>query len=141
MVLDNRTLGVKIAIVGGVATIVGSVLPWVTIDSLMGSQTVSGLDGDGVLTLVCGIATLGVCVLRGGERIDRIALGILGVLTVLIGYNTFSQLSDYGSIAADASASPGLYVTMLAGAVIVSGAIQAQLATPKQTQPRQQTQY
>jgi hypothetical protein len=57
---DSLTMGQKIAAVAGIVTAIGAVLPWVD----AGIVTVSGLDGDGVFTIIFGLLVVGVVLVR-----------------------------------------------------------------------------
>ncbi|MHB9287735.1 hypothetical protein ACKVMT_11945 [Halobacteriales archaeon Cl-PHB] len=125
MELDDLTTGEKVALGGGVAAVVGAVLPWA---SFMG-QSVSGLDGDGVITLILGIAAAGVIVVREWGQMDQAGVGVLGLLTLAIGGMAYSDIGSLASMGGSGSGfsisiSPGigLYLTLLAGILMLAGA-------------------
>ena len=111
-------------IASSLLTIIAVFLPWYTIDTIIESGTVYGFETDGLLTLGSGVLVLGIVYFRNQGRLETAVFSVLGIGTTLIGYYTFSQVSGttgggYGL----ASASPhvGVYVTMVAGALIFIG--------------------
>lgn len=93
----------KIVYAGGALSIVGAFLPWAT---LLG-VTVSGIDGDGIITLVLGIAAIGVAYAREWDRTTNIALASIGGLIALIALAAMSSV-----------AGAGIYVTILGGILV-----------------------
>lgn len=117
------TTGEKAGLAGGVSAVVGAVLPWAT----FGRRTINGLDGDGLITLVFGIAVGALIVVRDWERMDQIGAAVLGLLTLGLAGNVYSNLgsaSRYGYGMYEVSTSPGigLYLTLLAGILMLAGA-------------------
>ena len=118
---DNFTTGEKLTLGGGVLAVLGAFLPWVS----AGFITMTGIDGDGVFTLVFGAIAGGLVVLRDWESGDVLGVGLLGVLTLLVAGNVFSSTgSQVGSAAIDFSVSAGigLYLTLVAGLLMLAGA-------------------
>ena len=94
---------------------VSAFLPWVSIFGI----SVSGIRGDGVITLMCavvGLAVLGLRATNVGRRISRKLVlafsGIVAFITALVG------LVDMNGAAAI-----GLYLTMFAGIAWVAAVI------------------
>lgn len=117
MNIDDLATGEKIAIGGAVVTIIGAFLPWVS----AGFVSATGIDGDGIFTLLFGIAVLGIVLWREWGRADKIATGVLGVLTVVIVANVYTNL---GSTAAGLQAGGGLHLSLIGGLGILAAAIQ-----------------
>lgn len=121
--------------VGGIAAaaivVLGSFLPWATVDTFFGSFTANGLDGDGRVTLVLGLAA---GVLVGLWKRPTVIVGaVLSGLAVLIAVVDLVDLArafddDLGL--ADVSPGIGLILTLLAGMAGAALAFvgQAQLA-------------
>lgn len=115
MNLERLSTPQRISAVSILVVIVAAFLPWV---SILGFGAL-GVEGDGVITLVLGIAGAAVLAvttgLFGGERTpgrgSQIALLVLAVLVALVG------LFDMNGAAAI-----GLYLTLLAGVAWVVGA-------------------
>ncbi|WP_232687378.1 hypothetical protein [Halobacterium zhouii] len=103
----------KIVYAGGALSIVGAFLPWKT---LLG-VTVSGIDGNGIITLVLGIAAIGVAYGREWDQTTNIGLASIGGLIAFVG------LVSMGSFA-----SIGVYVTILGG-ILVAAPAAKQLAS------------
>jgi hypothetical protein len=115
---DDLTTAQKIALGGGVLTAIAALLPWVS----AGRLTVTGIDGDGTLTLIFGVAAVAVVLYRDWETVDTLGVGLLGVLTVLIAGNVYSSLSSMGGVSSEIleiSAGFGLHLTLLGGILLV----------------------
>jgi hypothetical protein len=115
------TNGQKVVFVGAAVTVVGAFLPWIT---ALGASK-SGIEADGVFTLVFGLLAAGGAVVRWGKW-ARVGVAVLGVLTAgigllyvvdpLAGAETSSRLAR---MAVDPAI--GLYVTALGGVAILAG--------------------
>lgn len=97
----------KLAGASMIVVAISAFLPWVSILGI----SASGIEGDGVITLICalvGLAALALSAEALGGRIGRkpmlIVSGIAGAITALVG------LLDMNGAAA-----AGLYLTMFAG--------------------------
>jgi len=104
-------------VIGGsaVVVVIAAFLPWVSVFGL----SVSGINGDGKITLV--LALIGLAALAASRGIGPVAVGgramhvtelVAGALVVVIG------LADLHSVSAI-----GVYLTLLAGVVWVGAAI------------------
>lgn len=106
----SRNDAIAIAVVGGFVAL-GSLLPWARVSFI----SISGTDGDGILTLIAGVV-IAVVALVSKERpsqIARVAVLLLFGFSVYIAYNIISSLSF---IELDSVAS-GLWLTFLASAL------------------------
>jgi hypothetical protein len=121
----NDPLGF-VAVAGGVLMVLGSFLPWATVDGVLGNQSVSGMEGDGVITVVLGLvaAALGVvAVIRGGGIGKGIGILLVAALAGLILAIDWAQIED---LAADSifedviSFNTGIGMYTIAVAVIVA---------------------
>lgn len=113
-----------LGIVGGGLISLGSVLPWASISSGLGSVSVAGTEGDGVASLIGGlVVALASFVAYGGNRgmfATVAALGAAGVL--FMGFelsNVLEAVEGAGSDFARASVGIGLWIG-LAGALIAT---------------------
>jgi len=123
------TIGQKVALGGSGLAVVGAFLPWLTVEIFDISKT--GIDGDGVFTLIFGLVVLGLVLYRGPGRWGRksmIGVVLLGVLTALVGIAYINDpllgvenAPDGGSELV--SLGIGLYVTAAAGVVMAIGPI------------------
>jgi len=129
--MELGKIGAIIAMAAGVLIIVGSIGPWITADLGLISVSVSGTDGDGVFTLLLGIATVVFAGLSLKFKpkvmgIVATATASLAVLVVVIDFAmAASRLADVPAAARDAiSFSWGIYLTLFASlAAVVGGAI------------------
>jgi hypothetical protein len=124
----EETRGRQIAFVGAAISAAAAFLPWATAETAMRSQEVTGIDGDGVVTL--GLAVVAVLVLLVGLRKpwsvpSRVAVCILGVLIALVGLYYISGPGAISTIdtprGVEVSVDVGLYLTALGGAALALG--------------------
>jgi hypothetical protein len=115
------TTGQKVVFVGAAVTVVGAFLPWI---SVLGASK-SGIDADGVFTLVFGLLAAGGTVVRWGKW-AKVGVAVLGVLTAGIGLLYIADplagteaASQFARMAVDPGL--GLYVTALGGVGILAG--------------------
>ena len=96
------------ALVGAAAIVVGSLLPWVSIASPLGTEVnatsgtlvnFSGTVGDGVVTLIAGGligALAGVALSKGvASRLTGVLVAALGVVSGLLAVNAVLNLTKY----------------------------------------------
>lgn len=129
--LDEMDLGTKLVLVGGAITVVAAFLPWISVDAGVVSNTVTGIDGDGVFTLVLAGAAMGVVFVRDWDRVTAAAVVGFGVLVALIGFVyiadplTGVDTSGQGGelLEGMVSAEIGLYLTALGGLVLIGGGV------------------
>lgn len=112
---------------GAVLVALGSFLPWVKAESGVFSATKSGIEGDGVLTLLLAAVVVVCFTLIKSPRAAGIAALSLGAATgVVAGYELFdiSNKAEAISTGLDVSASPGvgLILTGLAACAVAVGA-------------------
>lgn len=101
---------------GAAALTIGSFLPWATVTSVFGSISVAGTEGDGIMTLICGvIAVIGFALQRPLLAIIPAAIGLaIGVIDLT---NVSRNLGDIDAEIARASVGIGLWI-LVAGAVV-----------------------
>ena len=105
----------QVSLVGAALTVVGAPLPWVSVSFVGASVSATGLDGDGVITLVLAAIAGVVLLARDWDEMDRIGVLALGGLVAVIG--VFDLLGLPGA----ASPGIGLYVTIVGGIVLATG--------------------
>lgn len=97
----------QLGYVSAAVAAIGSVLPWA---SFLGASML-GIDGDGIFTLVLGLAVLAGIYLRGWDKPVSIGTTIAGGVCVLIPLIDLSQIASFG-----------IYVTLLGGlGLVVAG--------------------
>ena len=110
---------------GGLLAVVAALLPWATLNTIFGSLSRNGIDngGDGLFTAALGI--IGALALWQAGR-WLWAAGISGGLIVAIGIydisdvrNMVSDVNAESEGYASASVGSGLYLTVLAGVILV----------------------
>jgi Protein of unknown function (DUF2510) len=128
--------GLRWVVFGGAAGVVlGSLLPWAKVTApFIGTVTVSGTDGDGVLTLLGAVVAAGLAVLGFGARRSRGALIgtlVVGLLVAAVAVIDMVDVSDRiadaegGDLPVQASIGIGLWVTLLGALAVVGGCVLA----------------
>lgn len=116
-----------LGIVGGVMVIAGSLLPWATITTGLGTVSVNGTQGDGVFTLGLGAVIALASFGRYGSSVmpwARWAIAALGVLTLVI------AAQDARAVTSPASIGTGLFVVFLGGAAALLAGAKGKPAPP-----------
>ena len=134
-----------LVIAGAVVAIVAAFLPWITATAaFVGSVSRNGLDGDGQITIVLGVAAvvLAVVALRGHSAplAALVIVAGLGALIAVIGVIDYVDAKNrIGDLTAEErqliaiSIGVGLYLTIAAGIAVVVGAV---LGAVSQDRPR-----
>ena len=104
--------------IGGGIVAVGSVLPW----ARAGIFTASGMEGDGIFTLIAGAALIviglaGVMEPVRAKRFRLVAVLVALVALALSAYHVFNLSADGGTIG------EGLYVILVGGVIGLAGAL------------------
>lgn len=95
----------KIVYTGAALTAIGAFLPWATVLGV----SVTGIEGDGILTLLIGLVTAGAVWWRPWGRRTQIGTLVAGVLVLLIGFASFTNV-----------AAIGLYLTLFGGVALAA---------------------
>ncbi len=109
-----------IAVIGGIAMIVGSMMPWGVVSSILGTVNHMGTDVDGKYTLAIGVIVVLAAILaketpgKPGSALAGIFALIGGILAIL-DFNEISQIVGYES-GVVVSVGAGMYVLII-GAV------------------------
>jgi hypothetical protein len=126
--VTHRTAAI-VVIAGGALMAIGSVLPWLTARTGLGTVSVLGTEGDGVFTLIGGalIALLGLVRLeRRPSPAGRFAIVALGLGGLAIGVlditATNERLAALNPELVAGSIGAGLYVLLLGSVVSIFGA-------------------
>lgn len=113
-----------VAAVAGAVAVVAAVLPWATLQSAFGSVSRSGMadGGDGLFTAILGLAG-GAAALMGGRM--PVASIVAGFMIAGIGVLDIIDVSglDDGNEFTSVSVGAGLYLTVIAGVVMVVAAV------------------
>ncbi len=109
------------ATVGAGLLLVGSFVPWVTVDTAFGTLNKNGIDGDGKLTAATGILAL-LLIAVGASTRERILLAVGAVISaaggaigIYDGVDIGRAASDITSNYATATVGIGIYVTIAGG--------------------------
>lgn len=112
------TPGQKIGALGALTLAVGSIGPWARISAGFFSASVSGLRGDGAITLGLGVAAGLILTLLAHPRWLQTArvLGVIAVLVVVYDMVNLSRVGPAGSI------DWGIVLALVGSCVLVYGA-------------------
>ena len=107
--------------------VIGSVLPWASIDLGFISETIGGLDGDGGITLVLGLIVGGLGIASKGRK-KGLAIGALvaAALTALIAVIDIADVSStFDGLALDSGVSVGygLWLVLFASLAAIGAAV------------------
>lgn len=121
------SVGRRVALAGAAVGVIGSMLPWATMQALLVNFSVDGLHGDGKATIVLlGIA--GVVLLASTHRATAVIVLVLGsIATLIAGYDivnisNFATQTNSESALIQVSPGIGIYLSVLGGALSVVGA-------------------
>lgn len=118
MGVAELSIGEKLVLLGGVLAVVGAVLPWT------GSGLVDGvgLGGREIIALLIGTVVVGLLYVADWTESAQLIAVLLGLVTTgLAGYTLAETLGVVGT--GDPAPSLGLYVTLLAGLLVLGGGV------------------
>jgi hypothetical protein len=116
-----------LAVVGAGAVILGSLLPWAKLTHVFGSASFSGIEGDGVITLVLsGVLLMGAILQLTNETsrhvwTEVVAAGSTLLVAVVALTNMIANIGDADSEFAWASVGPGLYLVVAGAGMALVG--------------------
>lgn len=128
-IIPPRQIGRYVAMIGALALGLAAFLPWIVVKDVV---TVNGMGGDGVITLGLAVITLLFLFIK---RIPLWISTIIGLIAGVIGfydsYSAATNLSELQDILKNNFLDPltnenigiGLYLTILASALIVFGSL------------------
>ncbi len=109
--------------ISSILVIIAALLPWAKVDTAIGSKSVSGIEGDGIITLVLGIGALAaIAVSAYGKRWGAVIATILGGIVAIVG---IIDWADVGGVTASVdtgfasvSVGAGLVLTAIGGVAL-----------------------
>ena len=117
-----------VTLVAGIGLVVGSLLPWATISApFIGTVNITATDGDGMLTLIAGLAVSLIGILGLTRGVGVAGLVSLAILVLLSAFVAFTDLGNISELAADVSeddfgaASVGIGLWLVTIATVVGG--------------------
>ena len=130
--------GQLLLVLGGLALIIGALLPWATLTSfLVGSFSRAGYEGDGIITGGIGILLLfgGLLVKGKPGKLYSLAGSFFALIAGLILVSDFSNVSGIvrdmdAEESMMASIGPGLYLSALGAVLALVGGLQRVPAAP-----------
>jgi Protein of unknown function (DUF2510) len=124
-----------LTLVGAGMALLGAVLPWVTVTTIFGSLSKNGIDGDGRISalggLALGVIALIVLVTKTQSRAPGVLAIVISLGILIVGAVDVADVSKrIGDLqgtdgVASAQVGIGLWVTCLAGLVGIAGGITA----------------
>lgn len=117
----DRSPPVLLGLAGAAVTVVAAFLPWVTTSAPAGpveaGGTAMGIEGVGLATLLLGLVVGGVLVLLDWDATTLVVTAVVGLLV--------AGVAGWKLLSLDGVASPGvgLYLTVLAGLVVLASGL------------------
>lgn len=125
---DRQRLWAWVTLVAGVGLIIGSLLPWVTISApLLGTVDITATDGDGMLTLIAGLAISLIGILGLTRGVGVVGVVFLAFLVLFAAWVAFADLGSITELAAEISdddfgaASVGIGLWLVSFASVIGG--------------------
>jgi hypothetical protein len=119
MEIGELSTGEQLALGGGGLGIVGAVLPWV---SVLGLSPGIGIEGNReIIALLAGLVTLGLVLGADWTKTTQLVTGVVGVITTVVTLYTLAELFDLIGNRSVASPEFGLYLSLVAGVLILAG--------------------
>jgi hypothetical protein len=111
-------VGSILGLIGGVAVVFGSFLPWATVQTAFGGVSLSGMEGDGKILVVGGaiVGILALLELANGQN-TRVVVVVLSAVIVGLGLYEYSNVSEAvgGASSEFARASVGIGIYAILG--------------------------
>jgi hypothetical protein len=131
LVSSGGPIGRKLALGGGLLAAIAAFLPWFSLNVAGTSASISGIERDGVFTLIMALVVLGVGAWRWGKWQRGLSFVLGGFILVFGGlyiYDPFfgsrGQMTAVQQQVEQAVVSgPGLYLTAIGGLLILLGII------------------
>lgn len=118
--MTSKQIVKYVSVLGGIIILAGSFLPWVTVNTSVGTIELGGLQASGFETLIAGAAVvLATFVARGPRRFNSLAASLSGFLGGGIALRTVFNLQDGIASLAGASQELGAEPTIGIGLIIV----------------------
>ncbi len=120
--------------ISSILVIIAALLPWATVDTALGSKSVSGIEGDGIITLVLGIGAMAaIAVSAYGKRWGAVIATIFGGIVAIVG---IIDWADVGGASADPgfasiSVGAGLVLTAIGGIALAVTSLWAFVSSKK----------
>jgi len=130
--ISAYTQGQKVTLVGAGLTIIGALLPWITVNVFGGVVSKLGIEADGMFTLLLGLAVIGVIYYSGPSgwgKTSRATVGLVGLIIGLVGViyiaDPWVGISEQPPEATRemVNIGIGLYLTAIGGLLIFLGAM------------------
>jgi hypothetical protein len=118
----------KQLLIGAVTVTVGSIMPWGKIDTIFGTRSINGTEGDGMITLVLGCILLLVGFMHTGTpgKLYSVVGVILALITLYVSGATMFRMAgaaaELSSDVASAGVGAGVFVTIIGSLVAAIGA-------------------
>lgn len=125
-----------ITAVGALATVIGSFLPWATVEIFGASISRPGTDGDGKLTLILGIAAIAALgVKKYGVSIAALVMLLSSGITVYDVFNMSRRAGDVNGMSSAVHVSVGIGLWLAAAGSLAALFASAALARDQQRNP------
>lgn len=127
-----------LAVLGALGLLLGAVMPWATITApLVGTVTIPGYRGDGILTGGLGLVLLlAVMAVQGkpGERYSPL-IAIFGALALVLTVPKISSIGGVDTPGAFSEIGIGLWISIIGGVLVAVGGFSKMPGTPVAAPP------
>lgn len=122
---SGLSTGQIVAGVGGIGLVVGAFLPWISLQTIFGTIEKNGWDGDGKITLTCGVIVAALVFMD--EKWAQVVAVVAGAVAVLVCGLDYLDVSDRVSEANQTdgiagSVGVGLYLSLAGALAATAGA-------------------
>lgn len=128
--MSGNWSGRTVVLIGAAAIVIGALLPWAKVASFLGTITMAGYEGDGIITGVIGVLLLLGALLYKGKPGRRYSIGssifalVAGVVSINAMLNLSGAVSDVNTDSLlNASIGSGLVLTALGSLVTFAGGL------------------
>lgn len=124
-------LATGLVLLGALVTAVAAVLPWVSVEINVVSDTLLGIDGEGPITIALAATAVVIAILHDWTAVTAAGIVVIGIFVTFVGVayivDPLAAVDldriDGGLSADHVSAEIGLYLTALGGLGLIGGGL------------------
>lgn len=124
-------LATGLVLLGAAVTVVAALLPWISVQGTVFSETLTGIDGEGLVTIALAATAAVLALFHDWKAVTAAGVVGIGMLVALVGIAYILDplaavdvdAIDGGLSTDNASAEIGLYLTALGGLGLIGGGL------------------